>query len=243
MRLGLSSAAAPDASLDELLEICARRGLAELELRDGDGHGVAGGSGGLAGDTLGSRARAAGVAIRAFRSGDAEADLRLAPVAAAVRATLLVDGRADLASRIARAHRLASRGAAVAVVVADGASLGELSRTASRVQVAWDVDASVVQDLGVLAEVMLREGGERLCHVRILGGGPEAVLHEGRGVGEMMTRLALAGYQGSLVLAPSSPRYRVAWQNWLGRRGWGCGSGTADARLVSLAAAPTGGAS
>ena len=28
-----------------------------------------------------------------------------------------------------------------------------------------------------------------------------------------------------LILAPSSTRYRVAWETWLGRRGgWGCGS-------------------
>ena len=41
----------------------------------------------------------------------------------------------------------------------------------------------------------------------------------------MMRELALAGYGGSLALAPSDQRYRVVWNAWLGRRGgWGCGS-------------------
>ena len=41
MRLALSSAAAPDAMLEELLEAATRRGLEAVELREGDAHGVA----------------------------------------------------------------------------------------------------------------------------------------------------------------------------------------------------------
>jgi hypothetical protein len=51
--------------------------------------------------------------------------------------------------------------------------------------------------------------GERLRHVRILGGGPEAALHEGQGVGELMGRLALAGYTGTVILSPGS---KLTWR-------------------------------
>ena len=42
-------------------------------------------------------------------------------------------------------------------------------------------------------------------------------MHEGRGVGELMARLALSGFGGMVILAPSSPRFHVAWATWLGR--------------------------
>lgn len=41
MRLGLCSAVAPGAGLEELLMAVRRRGLSGLELRAGDAHGVA----------------------------------------------------------------------------------------------------------------------------------------------------------------------------------------------------------
>jgi hypothetical protein len=70
------------------------------------------------------------------------------------------------------------------------------------------------------------------------GAGPEAAQHEGRGIGALMTRLTLAGYQGILTLAPSSSAVLPVWRTWLehGRK-WGCGSKTADSALVQLAAA------
>jgi hypothetical protein len=59
---------------------------------------------------------------------------------------------------------------------------------------------------------------------------------EGQGIGALMARLTLAGYQGTLALAPSTSRYLYAWGAWLGRGtgGWGCGSKTADDSLVRL---------
>lgn len=41
MRLALSSAAAPDLALEELLDACVRRGLAALEPEAGHAHGIA----------------------------------------------------------------------------------------------------------------------------------------------------------------------------------------------------------
>jgi hypothetical protein len=63
-------------------------------------------------------------------------------------------------------------------------------------------------------------------------------MQDGRGVGGMMRRLALAGYEGTLVLAPSTTRFRVAWQQWLGRRGGGsgCRSRNGDLPLARLTA-------
>jgi hypothetical protein len=64
------------------------------------------------------------------------------------------------------------------------------------------------------------------------------------GVGAMMRRLAVEGYAGTLVLAPSTARFRVAWRKWLGRRGgWGCGSSTGeDLPMVHLAGSTSEGA-
>ena len=68
------------------------------------------------------------------------------------------------------------------------------------------------------------------------GGGPEAAQHEGRGIGALMTRLALADYRGVLTLAPSSSAVLPVWRTWLQHgRNWGCGSKTADPSLVQLA--------
>ncbi|MEX0891749.1 MAG: hypothetical protein WEB88_06215 [Gemmatimonadota bacterium] len=235
MRLGLSSAAAPDAGLDELLAICARRGLAALDLCVGDAHGVEGPMYGLSGAAAAERARGAGVLVSAFRSGGEGQDLRAAPVAAAAGAPVLVGGGPSMAARVRRAHAVAARGAGAAVVLDGEVSTADLEvALTADLELAWDVDVPG-GSVGGAAERIMRIAGGRLRHIRILGGGPEASMQEGQGVGELMSRLALAGYDGTVILAPSSSRYRVAWQHWLGRRGgWGCGSKSADPSLVSL---------
>ena len=243
MRLGLSSAAAPEASLDELLDACRERGLVALELREEDGHGVSGAPGGIGGVAAQRLARAAGVAITAFRSRTGGEDLALARVAAGAGAPVLVAGSCCLPSRAERGAGLASAGAEIAVTVQGDVPYEELERAlACECQLAWDVDVAG-GNVGATAARVLDALGDRLRHVRMLGGGPEAAMHEGKGVGELMGRLALAGYDGSLILAPSSTRFRVAWQSWLGRRGgWGCGSRQEDPSLVNLDVALTGGA-
>jgi hypothetical protein len=244
MRLGLSSAAAPDADLFELLLACARRGLAALELRDGDAHGVTGGPDGLDGAEARRRAREAGVELVGFRSGAAANDERLGPLAAEADTPVLVDGADDVARRIQRATSLRAAGARVCVVVAGNTPAEVIEDMVSAgFPVAWDAHAAA-GDLGAAGQRILRAAGDGFRHIRLIGGGPESAMHEGRGVGELMGRLALAGYTGSLVLAPGSSRYRVAWERWLGRRGgWGCGSKTADPTLVSFdaPAPPPGG--
>jgi hypothetical protein len=241
MRLGLSSAAAPDADLSELLLACARRGLAALELRDGDAHGVTGGPDGIDGGEARRMAQEAGVELVGFRSGGAANDEWLGQLAAEADTPVLVDGDDDVARRIQRATSLQAAGARVCVVVVGDVPTDVLEAVVSaRFPVAWDGHVAA-GDLGAAGERILRTAGQDLHHVRLIGGGPETAMHEGRGVGELMGRLALAGSAGSLVLAPGSARYRVAWERWLGRRGgWGCGSKTADPTLVSFdAPAPT----
>ena len=68
------------------------------------------------------------------------------------------------------------------------------------------------------------------------GGGPEAAQYEGRGIGALMTRLALGNYRGVLTLAPSSTAVLPVWRAWLQHgRNWGCGSKQQDPSLVQLA--------
>ncbi len=229
MRLGLSSAAAPDAPFAELLAACVRRGLAAVELRSGDAHGVVAGAAG--GAAARERAAAAGVAISGFRSASAVEDCGLAPLASAADAPVLVDG-GPCDARILRAADLANGGGEVAVVV-DELDFEEVRRLVARgFDLAWNFPIRLGAAAG--AERLLSLAGRRLRHVRVAGGGPESDLHDGHGVGALMRTLALAGYDGSVILAPSSPRYHVAWTNWLGRRGgWGCGS-KADRSLVRL---------
>jgi hypothetical protein len=235
MRLGLSSAAARDADLGELLATCLRRGLAALELRAGDGHGVEP-EDALPALLAAEQARAAGVSLCAYRASADEDLLRLARLGEALGAPLLVDGSGDIMHRVVRARRLADAGADVAVVIR-GATVRYQAQvvTSLALDFAWDA-APQERPVGTDADALLREHGARLRHICLLGGGPEAALQEGRGVGELMGRLALAGYAGALTLAPGSARYHVAWETWLGRRGgWGCGSKAQDRSLVNLA--------
>lgn len=139
MRLGLSSTAAPDAHLDELLEACARRGLRALELRDGDEHGVSDRPHGIGGAAARERAHAAGVVISGFRSEDADGDLRLVPLATAAGAPILVGGGSSMASRVERALALDASGVGVAVVIDGQASSDGAGRRAMSPVVALDV--------------------------------------------------------------------------------------------------------
>jgi hypothetical protein len=257
MRLGLSSAAAPDASLEELIAACHRRGLQALELEVGHGHLLdprAGSASQAARQAAEARSRvaAAGISLAGLRlseidrdapdlDDDAPAgrDAGVAPtdLVAFVRslgAPLLVP-----ASTVLKAPHLLDHGGLTTVLPpGEGAltALDALDRQGPHraTPLAWDVDPSRA-DMTAIALDLLKRAGPRLSHLRLFGGGPEAVGQEGRGIGGLMARLALAGFGGTLALAPTSSTYRVAWSVWLGRRGgWGCGSAAQDRTLVSL---------
>ncbi|MGH7507233.1 MAG: hypothetical protein ACRELX_16375, partial [Longimicrobiales bacterium] len=106
---------------------------------------------------------------------------------------------------------------------------------AAGADLAWDADPAGAP-MSAKVRMILREFGPRLRHIRLIGGGPEAAIQEGQGVGELMASLALEGFDGAVVLAPSSDNYRVAWRTWLGHgRGWGCGSKRSDRSPLPIA--------
>jgi hypothetical protein len=241
MRLALSSAAAPDATLDELLTACTRRGISALEPETGHGHGLDPSSWTARGvASVRARAEAAGVQITAVRlaPGTVVGRNELSAFSRAIGAPVLVP--VPILLEMAGAG---GDGSLVAVLPSGAgalAALADLDRmdgsgdAAGEPALAWDLDPAVGDVSAGAGEVFARAAG-RLRHVQLLGGGPEAAAHDGKGVGSVMARLTLAGFTGTVALAPSSPRFRVVWNHWLGRRGgWGCGSKQADKDLVSL---------
>jgi len=237
MRTGLSSAVAPGASLPALIDGATRHGLTTLELRAGDRHGV---SSLLASDpdaiaAIMATAREAHVAISGYRDlGHDDCDA-LAILARTLGTSILVAMDAPLDERLARADRLRLAGATVAVVVRGEHAAVEAQLVSRRGHaVAWDA-TPVEGGLGAQAAAVIEASGGLLGHVGVAGGGPESALHEGRGIGELMARLALSRYAGTVILAPSDPSYHLLWERWLARpHGWGCGSHASDATLVTL---------
>ena len=225
MRLSLSSAAAPEATLGQLLEAAARCGFAAVELREGDGHGVTADYGPGIGAAL-AESSVAGIGISGYRVLQPGHDLALARLAHALEAPVLLDGPRGPAGRLDRAVRLRRAGADVALVLRGG-SIAEAGTiiAAAGVALAWDADPRL-GSLDRALESLLQVAPRALRHIRLLGGGPEGALQEGSGVDRLMSRLALAEYEGTLVLAPSTTRYRAEWQRWLERRGRGTGCGS-----------------
>lgn len=262
MQTGVSSEVVPAASLAELLTGATRHGLSVLELRAGDGHGVSA-SVALEADALArvlDLMRGSPVTISSYRDNGTESAHELVMLARALSASILIDGAESLAKKLSRAQQLRSEDDGIAAGNAAGSAADDAAGIAVVVRgidavadalaitraghaVSWDARPSDEQ-LGTQAAAMLNACGDALCQVRIAGGGPESTLHEGRGIGALMARLALAGYAGTVIIAPSSPSYHLLWEQWLGKRpGWGCGSHASDPSLVTLELpAPIGGA-
>ncbi|MHB1312076.1 MAG: hypothetical protein ACYC3L_08665 [Gemmatimonadaceae bacterium] len=237
MQLGLSSAASPNATLSALMQGALRHGLPVLELRAGDAHGFST-SPESAAETIPALVReltAAGIGVVGYcDTGDTNA-ASLASLACTLGSALFVDADAALPERIRRAERVRAAGAEAAIVVRGDTVLDDARRAAREgLALVWECDPRRTP-VGEVARVLLAEYGASVRHVRLLGGGPESVMHEGRGIGELMGRLALSGFAGSVILAPSSARFHVVWSTWLGRRaGTGCGSKAPGAALNNL---------
>lgn len=235
MRLALCSSAAPDATLSGLFEACARRGLAALELREGDAHGLNPECEEIVDFLTSGSARTGGVPIVGYRTSQPGHDLWLGRLSRALDVPILLDGPTSIRSRLDRAAGISEVAGRVVIVLRGDDFLSDAELAVSEgVDLAWDADPAQ-GNLGDRVARLLDRFDRRLRYIRLLGGGPEATLHEGEGIGEVMGRLALSGYAGTVALAPTSDRYRVAWQTWLGRRGgWGCGSRVSDPSLVHL---------
>jgi hypothetical protein len=218
MRLALSSAAAPDAAgASELLAACAHRGLSGLELciTRGMSPGV------LLDDA--AHAPGADVSIVGVWCDASHYAHQLSYISRTTGAPVIVGGAGGLEDRAAFARSITAHGGCAMLLVSGPADGWLPAVIAAGVPFAWQVGDDTV-DAGADAERILRSNAP-LGYVRLVGGGPETIMQEGRGIGSMMKTLTLAGYDGPLVLTPSSPRFRMAWRTWLGRRGGsGCGS-------------------
>jgi hypothetical protein len=220
MRLGLGSGADPNATAAELAEACARRGLSVMEVSAADAAAFTS----LAEFSSADLGR--GVTLVGILSGKAATDEATA-TAQRLGVPLIMDRGGDNAAAVAAA--IVGGVANVSVMpLMQGRAWDWLQLLPASMPFAWQVDESVSDPAGDAARLLRHGSGPAL--IRLVGGGPETALQDGRGVGALMRVLALAGYAGPLVVTPSSRRYRVAWAGWLGRRGgWGCGS-SADAK-------------
>ena len=233
MRLGLSSAALAGAGIDVLVDACAARALPALELRSGDGHGIGLGVDGTAARRV---AEAHGVTIAGYWT-HVRADVRvLARLSRSLHAPVIVDGADALGDRVERARNVGYADGSALVAVRGPADEWLSDMVCTETGYAWEIGTDG-SDIASDVQRVLSEAPAGLQYIRLIGGGPEAAMQDGQGIGALMAALALSAYDGPLVLTPSSPRYRVAWESWLGRRGgWGCGS-NAGSDVVALAIA------
>ncbi|MGH7444320.1 MAG: hypothetical protein ACREKM_05565, partial [Longimicrobiales bacterium] len=166
-----------------------------------------------------------------------ESDLGLANLGRHLGAPIISAVDEPLALRIDRARRIGVLGGGAFIGVRGAASAWLNAVVHAGIDFAWEIDLAD-SNPAADADAVLDAASAQLRYIRFVGGGPEAALQEGRGIGALMGRLTLAGYVGPLVLTPSSARYRVAWAAWLGRRGgWGCGSTAGANDPVRLAPA------
>ncbi|MBI2406823.1 MAG: hypothetical protein HYV19_00790 [Gemmatimonadetes bacterium] len=229
MRTALSSAAAPRASLDDLLAGLTRHGLEAVELRVSDGHAI---NAAASLDTLHAAAHAlreARVRVASLLDDDGVPTEFALRAVRALDTQLVVGAAVSLYERLQRAD--AARAATMPVAVLVGGRQADTDARAVRAaghRVVWEAHP----DDAPLAEVcdrVIAASADALVGVRVCGGGPEGSLHEGRGIGALMARLAVAGFDGALILAPSDRKYHLLWESWLRRHGgWGCGGGAAD---------------
>lgn len=242
MKLGVSSAAAPHADLDTLVDACVYRGLAVLELRVGDGHGLGAERAPTDLAAAPSHVSAAGIAIAGVRVGNHNELVQAAALARVLDASVILAGDTPVAARIDHVRELAGGDVRIMVEVS-GPSAGWLATIAEAgVEFAWTIDSRTT-DPAADMEAMLA-AGMLPAYVRMAGGvGAESTMGEGRGLGPVMACLTLARYAGPLILAPGPVPYRIAWEQWLGSRsGWGCGTAAEKRDRVQLTSGVRGGA-
>lgn len=231
MKLSLSTAAAPGGEFDTFDEACRARGLEGIELVIGPGDDV---------PTLAARLAAARVRVVALRvetlDGIPLADLARLSGALSLPLSLplgIVAGISltDLARTFTEAGGTLLLGFATDLdqVLAVTTALRETNAPPD-VGLAWELRPSS-EDLGVSGAVLLT-ARERLGLVRLYGGGPEQRDQDGRGVGPLFVDLALSGYGGPIVLAPSRPEELPRWHKWLTSKNVvGCGSARATGEM------------
>lgn len=233
MRLTLSDAADPEAGPDQLLGAARRRGFAGVELSRDLPRVVTDLRTGRWTPTEGLR-------LESFRTAEVQDAYhpRLKDASAALGVPVIVPLE-ELSQHAGAARRLAEAYAGAGGRLVGGSTDPDLLRWVGghipEMAVALDVipGETTSGDVSRAADAT----GDRLTHVRLFGGGPEAADQDGTGVGTLMSQLARRRFRGALVVTPSHRRYRVAWRTWLGRRGgWGCGGSSVDLPVVELEA-------
>ncbi|HET6567524.1 MAG TPA: hypothetical protein VFG50_06130 [Rhodothermales bacterium] len=213
MRLCLSSDAYPAGGLPELSQAARRRALDGLELRIGAGHrhGVD--------ETLSA----------ITQPGDyAPVTWFLLPKDVSLVTRLIWAGAAySLGAGLVLQEPVVDLPTGVKVALQHGNDPAEAQRAATwakrhRAFTCWQVEP--VLDANEI-QAVLSASGTALAHVRLPGSGPEADLTASPVTGILMGRLALAGYDGTIALAPSPGADPEMWRRWLFEtRGWGCGT-------------------
>lgn len=196
MRLLLSSEALPAGTAAELAHACRRRAFAGLEVAPSEVP-----PGGF------------GVPVVWLRLGAGEAPEAAAEVARALGAGLLLPSPLEAPPEgipLALLHETDPAGAALAAAWAE----------AHGAATAWQLAPEDAPER--VAEVFERTR-PRLAHLRQLGGGPEA--EEGGPAADVLVRLALSAYAGTIAPAPSAGADLGRWARWLLlSRSWGCGT-------------------
>lgn len=230
MTLSLSTAVAPDLSLDELAAACRARGLEGLE------HVV---------DAGGAWARR----VEAIRASGTRVVALRAEVLDGRSAEALATVSAELGVPVSISHRFAAGelGAIAKVFERAGGRLllghgTKLDEVLDRLAV---IDAlGAPRALGLAWELRpaterLHEAGavllaarERLGLVRLHGGGPEQRAQDGLGIGPLLVDLALTAYAGPIVMCPSAPAELPRWRQWLASKKGTCSGHLHDARVV-----------
>ncbi len=229
MHLNLSTAAAPDASPDELRDACVRRGVDGVELVLESPRSA------LADEWLRAAEEGSLPLCGIYRSTPLEADAReLAQLSARLDVPIVAPFGNIGCGRIEALSRTFTRAGGTLLVVApsEPAAFELLDRCLAAdglrgIGLAWDLKPA--EDDPILVAQVLAAAGGRLRYIRLHGGGPETAGQAGRGIGSLFSRLAIARFAGPLVLLPTDPRFHYAWRAWLGRAGgWGCGSKQSD---------------
>lgn len=248
MRWMLSGAAAPDASLQGLLDAVATKNLAGVELIHGHEHGVVPGLPPEALEQVTASVRDHGLQLCAYRIDRPDG---LDPTAAAsfargLGAPLVLTRSPELDPRLVQrwAESFVRKEARLLLAVEDPTEIGSGStgdlvhRFSASLGYAWE--ATPTAGTADQARWMLESLGPALRYVRIPGTGPEALDDRDGRIASMVTVMTLLGYRGPAVLAPSSAEKLEVWGQWLGRRrGWGCG-GSGPASRTDLQASARG---
>lgn len=233
MSLAISSSAAPELSLSSLATLCRSRGLEGIELDLVANENL---------ETVLARIQSTDARVVSLRL--PAIDEESATVFSKLSARLAIPISTPASAITSRSlspisRRFRDEGGKLLLEM--GTNLDEtlsllatirLEEAGSSLGIAWELRPS---------EESLEEAGavlfacrELLGLVRLHGGGPEQRDQDGRGLGMVLTELALSRYKGPIVLTPSRPELLPKWAKWLtSQKSAGCGT-IADRDRVEL---------